>query len=213
MSAPAMRPHLRLLACTLALAAWAAPVGAALPLRHLGQLAEQEQMATGLLDLSDQEAANLENLIAYEISSAQAGGVTGFAGTFSSRRSDDELAATGLGRLGDDQRERLDQHIAGMIADNAASVFVYNPNLGMGGADGATAADNAAEIARPPLIVRNEVSVTVGGSSAGGYYGGSVTTTLIDAKGRWAASVSISGGKGAAPYYYGRGPYRYGPWR
>jgi|GEM_PF-2287347 len=187
------------------------PLTGAAALPHLDQLSASESLATGLVDLTDQERANLDNLIAYEVASARAGGVTGFAGTFSSRRSDGELDATGLNRLGDDQRERLDQHIAGMIADHAAGPFVYSPALsGHGAADGTDTSD-AAEIKAPGLILRHEVSVTVGGGDGGSYYGGSVTTTMIDPKGRWAASVSVGASKGATPYY-GRGPGRYSPW-
>src|SRR5690606_9249464 len=102
------------------------------------RMAEEEKLATGVHEMTDQEQANLDNLVAYEVASARAGGVTGFAGTFSSRRTDAELDATGLDRLSDEQRTRLDEHIAGHIADTPSVPYLTRADRGRsaGTADG-----------------------------------------------------------------------------
>ncbi|GAB5559422.1 MAG: hypothetical protein SynsKO_10690 [Synoicihabitans sp.] len=172
----------------------------------ISRLAEIETLTTGVHELSQQEQANLENLIAYEVNSARAGGVNGFAKTFSERRSDAELEATGIQRMSDEQRERLDQHIAGFIADQPVS-YVYQGN-GSGGSNGR--ADTRPFKGKGPLLnVRNSVTLEVGTGSGGTYYGGSVTTVISDPKGRFNAVISYGTMRGDLPYYdYRRGPYR-----
>ena len=172
------------------------------PRGPLSQLAESEELATGVHELSNQERANLNNLINYEISSARAGNVNGFAGTFSSRRSAAELDATGIERLAPDQRERLDQHIAGFIADTPTVPYLTRAERGRyRGAATRTPADEDM-VSRPPLLnVHGSVSVTVGGSSAGSFYGGSMTTIISDPKGRFSAAISVGTMRGALPYY------------
>ncbi len=173
----------------------------------ISRLAEIESLTTGVHELSKQEQANLENLIAYEVSSARAGGVNGFAKTFSERRSDSELEATGIKRMSGEQRERLDQHIAGFIADQPVS-YVYQ---GEGRGRSTTRADTRPFTGKGPLLnVRNSVTLEVGTGNGGTYYGGSVTTVISDPKGRFNAIISYGTSRGNLPYYdsYGRGPYR-----
>ncbi len=168
----------------------------------LGQLAESEQLATGIHELSDQQRTNLDNLIRYEIAAARAGNVNGFAGTFSGRRSEAELDATGIARMSDEQRERLDEHIAGFIADTPNIPYLTRAERGR--YRGSSSADLREEdtIGRGPLLdVHGSVSVTVGGSSEGTFYGGSMTTIISDPKGRFNAIISIGTMRGAMPYY------------
>ncbi len=164
----------------------------------LARLPETEQFATGIHELSSQERANLENLIAYEVASARAGNVTGFAGTFSSRRSEAELDATGLDRMSDEQRERLDQHIAGYLADTPAIPYVYHRDRNRARAAGdESVTDNRG----PRLEIHGEVSVTVGSAGGDSFYGGSMTTVISDPKGRFSAAVTYSTLRGGSPYY------------
>ena len=173
----------------------------------LSRLVAIESLATGVHELSKQEQANLENLIAYEVNSARAGGVNGFAGGFSERRSDEEREATGISRMSDDQRVRLDQHIAGFLADQPVS-YVY---IGNGrGSRTARRGDGESFRGKGPLLrVNGSVSVTVGTSSAGSFYGGRATTVISDPKGRFNAVISYGTMKGNLPY--SDYPYRRGP--
>jgi hypothetical protein len=176
----------------------------------LARMAEEERLATGVHELSEQEGANLENLVAYEVASARAGGVTGFAGTFSSRRSEDQLVATGIDRLSDAQRERLDQHIAGFLADTPAVPYITRSERGRsrGAATDADMMDNDG----PKLDVHGSVTLTVGSSSEGSFYGGSATAIISDPKGRFHAIITYGTMKGDIPYYDDRYYYdRRGP--
>ncbi|MCF3649852.1 hypothetical protein [Synoicihabitans lomoniglobus] len=166
----------------------------------LDRMATDERLATGVHELSEQEGANLENLVAYEVASARAGGVSGFAGTFSSRRSAEELKATGVDRLSDDQRERLDQHIAGFLADTPAVPYITRSERGRN-RGAATDADMMGENDGPKLDVHGSVTLTVGASSEGSFYGGSATAIISDPKGRFHAIISYGTMKGDLPYY------------
>ncbi len=164
----------------------------------LARLSTDEELATGVHELSEQERANLENLIAYEVASARAGNVSGFAGSFSSRRSDAELDATGIDRLSDDQRDRLDQHIAGYLADTPTVPYISRRDR----IARTTAGDPDAVEGRGPLLeVHGSVTLEVGSVGGDSYYGGNVTTVISDPKGRFSAVISYGTSRGAVPYY------------
>lgn len=177
----------------------------------ISRLASIETLATGVHELSKQEQANLENLIAYEVNAARAGGVNGFAGGFSERRTAAELEATGLARLGDDQRVRLDEHIAGFIADQPMPFVYRGERLGPGSSN--RGGDGREFTGQGPLLqVNGSVTLEVGTSRAGTYYGGSATTIISDPKGRFSAAVTVGTMRGDLPIYdyddRRRGPYR-----
>lgn len=188
-----------------------APAPPALEGYFISRLASIETLTTGVHELTKQEQANLENLIAYEVNAARAGGVNGFAGGFSERRTESELVATGLDRLGDDQRIRLDEHIAGFIADQPL-LFVYRGDRS--GPRAPDQGDREGEFTGqgPRLLVNGSVTLEVGTSRAGTYYGGSATTIIRDPKGRFSAAVTIGTMRGDVPVYdyydTRRGPYR-----
>jgi hypothetical protein len=168
----------------------------------ISRIADSERLATGVHELTGQERANLDNLINYEISSARAGNVNGFAGSFSSRRSTAELDATGIERLSVEQRERLDDHIAGFIADTPTVPYLTRAERGRYRGSATRTLEEGDMISRPPLLnVNGSVSVTVGGSSAGTFYGGSMTTIISDPKGRFSAAITVGSMRGALPYY------------
>ena len=166
-------------------------------------------------ELSEQERANLDNLVAYEVASARAGNVNGFAGTFSSRRTESELEATGIERLSEEQRTRLDEHIAGYLADTPSVPYITRSERGRSGSAARTEADDAFNGKGPKLEVHGSVTLEVGSGGGGSYYGGSVTTVISDPKGRFNAIISYGTTRGDLPYYDydpryydARGPYR-----
>jgi hypothetical protein len=160
----------------------------------LGRLAESEVMATGVHELTPLQQANLENLIAYEVHSARAGGVNGFARTFSERRSEAEREATGIDHLSPAQRERLDQHIAGFIADQAVVPYVYRRS-GRGEGPVTNHAEGDFSGQGPLLEVHGAVTVEAGTCSVGTYYGASATTVISDPKGRFQAVITYGTGR------------------
>lgn len=178
----------------------------------ISRLANIETLATGVHELSRQEQANLENLIAYEVNAARAGGVNGFAGSFSGRRTEAELEATGLHRLGDEQRVRLDEHIAGFIADQPMPFVYRGERMGPGVASRGGRDTGEFKGQGPLLRVNGSVTLEVGTSRAGTYYGGSATTIISDPKGRFSAAVTVGSMRGDVPVYdyydRRRGPYR-----
>lgn len=166
----------------------------------LQRMTEEEQLATGVHELTEQEQANLENLVAYEVASARAGNVTGFAGSFSSRRSEDQLKATGIDRLSEDQVERLDQHVAGYLADTPRVPYISRHER-VTGPGARSEGDEVVQGQGPLLRVNGEISVTVGSSRAGSYYGGSATTVISNRSGSFRAAVRVDTMKGDLPYY------------
>jgi len=166
----------------------------------LSRLATGETLATGVHELSRLEQANLENLIAYEVHSAQAGGVSGFAKTFSERRTEAELEATGIHRLSDEQRQRLDQHIAGFIAEQPVS-YVFRGHRADSPRNASRSTPQAFSRKGPLLHVNGSVTMEVGSSSAGTYYGGSATAVITDPKGRFQAVISYGTRRGDLPVY------------
>lgn len=83
-------------------------------------LSTQEQLDAGLGKLSAEQQVALNNLVAREVGLARENGLTGFAGTFLSRRTDEEKARAGLDRLTDAERKRLDDLVANALAARVA---------------------------------------------------------------------------------------------
>lgn len=201
---PAGRHFSLILALLLpwAAAAETGPPPATTPLLDLMPAAAQA--AAGLEALTLTERQSLEAFLGYEIAAARAGNVSGFARTFSTRRTADELAATGLDRLTEEQRTAFDTHVAGRLAERPLVPFVTRRQRG---AD-ATPIDH---LGTPPWRVHGSVTATVGTSSAGTFYGGSLTTAVTDPTGRFTAQVTYGTLRGALPYYdsYPYRPYPY----
>jgi hypothetical protein len=171
---------------------------------HLDTLPIEAQVAAGLPELTLTERQSLEAFLAYEIAAARAGNVSGFARTFSTRRTPEELAATGLDRRTADQRAAFDTQVAARLAERPAIPFVTRRQRG---AD-ATPIDH---VGTPPWRVHGSVTATVGTSSAGTFYGGSLTTAVTDPTGRFTAQITYGTLRGALPYLepYSVRPYPY----
>lgn len=82
----------------------------------IATLSTEEQEAAGLTSLSAEQQILLNTLVAREVSLARQGGVTTFAGTFTSRRKPEESARAGLDQLNTLQRAALDRLVAQAIA-------------------------------------------------------------------------------------------------
>jgi hypothetical protein len=82
----------------------------------LATLSGQEQTDAGLTRLTAEQQLQLNALVGREVSLARQGGVTAFAGTFSSRRQPAERTAAGLDALTPKEIEKLNALVAAAIA-------------------------------------------------------------------------------------------------
>jgi hypothetical protein len=83
-------------------------------------LARQEQQDAGLTRLSAAQQVALNTFVAREVSLARENKVTGFAGTFLSRRTPEEIAQAGLDRLSAGDQACLNQYVATALAARVA---------------------------------------------------------------------------------------------
>lgn len=158
-----------------------APLGAAQG-GFTATLTAEQQRATGVASLTDDERAELNAIVASELALARQGDVAGFARSFSSRRSDEERAAAGLANLSAAELAELDRLIAALIA---AGPTLKNMPRRVTVSEGKQ---------RDRLEVHGEMSYTIGGGSGGrSFQGGSMTTTIFDRK--TGSSISLTYGR------------------
>ena len=79
-------------------------------------LTTEERGAVGLEKLSVEQQAALDALVVKEVRLAREGDVRGFAGTFTSRRSETERVAAGLGMLTTSEKYQLDRQVSRSLA-------------------------------------------------------------------------------------------------
>lgn len=79
-------------------------------------LSAEERAAVGLEKLSAEQQAALDALVAKEVKLARQGDVRGFAGTFTSRRSETERVAAGLAALTTSEKYQLDRVVSRALA-------------------------------------------------------------------------------------------------
>jgi hypothetical protein len=82
----------------------------------LAKLTPEERAATGLGKLSAEQLAVLTAQVEKEVKLARQGDVTGFAGTFISRRTEAERTAAGLGILSTSEKYQLDRLVSRALA-------------------------------------------------------------------------------------------------
>jgi len=168
--------------------------------------------ADGLNKLTPDQLKAVNDAVAHDISLAQQGGTVAFANSFSARRTDAQRNELGLNQLSFEQLNHLNDDVAHAIAYrpqlSVAPIPVSNSNL-----------VNAGAIAsfKRPWETHGELSLTVGGSKRGSFYGGSAAVSTTDPSGKFTLSVAVSEYKGKGlpycydgPYALGYGPYSYG---
>lgn len=166
-----------LLAALLALAATARAQDGG----FISTLSSAEQTAAGLTTLSAEQQLALNALVAREVSLARQGGVTTFAGTFTSRRKAEENARAGLDQLNVDQRAALDSLVASALAAKAVPL--------------PTARRLREEELKTQrrLVTHGEVSMVYGvGSRGRDFVGGSIYTEVYDPETGVSLGVGIS---------------------
>ncbi|HEY4299440.1 MAG TPA: hypothetical protein VGM73_01120 [Candidatus Didemnitutus sp.] len=125
--------------------------------------------AAGLTKLTADQVTFLNSVVGREVDLARAGGVTGFAGTFSSRRTAVERTRAGLDLLTDAERARLDLLVAQAIVAGPVVTALDGPRK------------NRVVALVDRLQIHGEVSLTFGSSGHGrNFYGTSFFTTITD---------------------------------
>ncbi len=166
--------------------------------------------ADGLNKLTPAQVDALNNAVAHDITLAEQGETVAFANSFSARRTEAQRATLGLNQLSFEQLNHLNDDVAHAIA--------YRPRLSVTPI-GEAPMVNAGAVAsfKRPWQTHGEVSLTVGGSKRGSFYGGTAEVDETDPSGNFTLSVAISQFRGKGlPYCYdglydgGYGPYRYG---
>jgi len=165
-------------------------------------LPDDAQAAAGLVGLSPAERTAIDELIAREVTFARQGHVTGFAGTFISRRTPEERKRAGLDRLSEAEQAKLNALVASALAAQGGRTTT-----------GGTRLKRADMATRDRLHVHGEISFTYGWSGGGTFRGGSVYTTITDLEtgislGLGYAQYSGNGWWWDGDYYY---PHYYSP--
>jgi len=166
--------------------------------------------ADGLNKLSADQLKSLNQAVAHDVQLAQQGQTVAFANSFSARRTEAQRTALGLNQLSFEQLNHLNDDVAHTIA--------YRPQLTVTPTGEAPMVDAGAVASfKRPWQTHGEVSLTIGGSKRGSFYGGTAEVDETDPSGNFTLSVAISQFKGkglplcyGGPYADGYGPYRYG---
>jgi hypothetical protein len=132
-------------------------------------LSGDEVAAAGLTKLTADQVTFLNTLVAHEVELARAGGIAGFAGTFTSRRTPEDRTRAGLDGLTDAERARLNLLVAQAIAAGPTFSTIEGPGK------------NRLTTLVDRLQIHGEVSLTFGSSGHGrNFYGTSFFTTITD---------------------------------
>ncbi len=144
-------------------------------------LAPADQDSLALTKLSGAEKSALDRLVARDVAAARQGGVTGFRGTFSSRRTAGERAQAGLEKLSAPELAQLDERVARAIATRPL-VTPLPRQADTTGIDVSTAL-------KPEIHGR--VTLGYGWGGGGSYRFGSVETSYYDPESRTTLSIGL----------------------
>jgi hypothetical protein len=207
-------PSLRLAVTSVILIAASATCLHAADTAFTSALPAWAKNADGLNKLTAEQLKALNDTVARDISLAQQGDTVAFANSFSARRTDAQRATLGLNQLSFEQINHLNDDVAHAIA--------YRPQLSVAPvpANPSHLVDAGAVASfKRPWETHGELSLTVGGSKRGTFYGGSAAIETTDPSGKFTLGVAVSQYRGKGlPYCYdgpyalgfGYGPYGYG---
>jgi hypothetical protein len=149
----------------MTLAVWAADDA-----RFTDSLPPPEQTALGLTKLSAAQRTALNTQIQRDVTLARQGNVTGFATTFTQRRTAAERAAAGLDLLGTNERQQLDALVARLIAQPATPVLTHFSRH-----------SDEVEVTTYRPAIHGKMTVFAGaGSHGSSFYGGAITGIYDD---------------------------------
>jgi hypothetical protein len=133
-------------------------------------LSSTEQPAMGLTKLSAAQRTVLNAQVLYDITLARQGEVSGFATTFTQRRTATERAADGLDLLSNNERQQLDAFVARAIAQPAGPVLTHLARH-----------RDEAEVTTYRPEIHGEMTLVAGaGSHGSSFYGGALTGIYDD---------------------------------
>lgn len=173
-----------------------------------GAVGFEDREACGLTKLDEAQQGRLGELIQRDLDAARQGGVTGFAKTFSQRRTKKESEESGLLLLSDAERARVDALVAdSMLRGGRSMTFVAGRSR--------SSADSV-ETEKRHGTVHGSMTFVVGTSGGGrNFYGAGADVSYTDPSEKLTATVGYSYLKGRGclypydPYYYGD-PYWFG---
>jgi len=164
-------------------------------------LSGEQQVATGIANLDDSQREALNDMVAAEVALARKGDTKGFSGTFSSRRTPEELSAAGLDRLSKEQLAEVDHLVEALIASGPVARH-FSRQL----------TKEEVSTTRKRLEVHGALSYTIGGGSGGrSFQGGSISTVILDRETGTTLAFSYGQYDGDLPEYFGGGYYYGGP--
>lgn len=199
-----MSRSFRFLLQYLFLAGLAAALPAQAQERFWNSVASEERDSCGVSKLAEAQQKRLGELIQRDLDAARQGDVTGFAKTFTQRRTARETEECGLGLLTEQERARLDALVANRMLSGGRSIVTT--------ASRTAASDDFVEVYKRKGTVHGSVSFMVGTSGGGrNFYGGAADVSYTDPSGKTTTTVGYSylKGKGLPCPYYDRA---YGPW-
>ncbi len=169
----------------------------------IDSLSPSDKVASGIVHLSSLQQAALNTFAVRDITLAREGAVTGFAGSFTDRRDDNQKKTAGLDTLTLKERGNLDALVATAIS---ARPMTYQATT----AAPAPAAPPAPSmvLTAPKLELHGDVSVFAGGGKGSSFYGTAFDVNVTDPSGKFSLAVGVSTvhSKGLPPCLF-YGPY------
>jgi hypothetical protein len=173
----------------------------------ISTLNAENKAASGIVRLTERQAAALDFQVQREIATAHQGDTVAFSTSFTHRRTPAQRTEAGLDRLMTPELAQLDRLVATAVANRppSTSPLLTTP---------ATTSTSADAVETIPLKaeVHGEVSLSyIWGSGGAHGYASSIVTTVTDPSGKGSLTVGLSqfNGKGFrhSPYYYYPGEY------
>ena len=146
-----------------------------------------DRASSGISHLTAGQQAALARYANRDITLAREGDVTGFSGSFSERRSDQERKEAGIDTLTRKERDNLDALVATAIADHPL-------RFQAAAAPAAPATPSPSIILTPPKMeVHGDLTLMAGAGSGGrSFYGTAMDVAMTDPSGKFTLAVGYS---------------------
>jgi hypothetical protein len=172
-----------------------------------------DRVSSGISHLSPAQQAALAKCANRDITLAREGDVTGFSGSFTERRTDEERHAAGIDTLTRPERDILDALVANAISYHP---MTYQAQVAAPPPPKASPPPSLV-LTQPKMQIHGDLSLTVGAGSGGGsFFGTAMDVSMTDPSGKFTLAVgySVVRSKGLPPWYFDPyGPYApYGPY-
>jgi hypothetical protein len=153
----------------------------------LSTVSPADKVASGISHLTAGQQAALDRFANRDITLAREGDVTGFSGSFSERRTDQERKEAGIDTLARRELDNLDALVATAIADHPIRFQATAPTA-------AHATPPPSIVLTPPkLEVHGDLTLMAGAGSGGrSFYGTAMDVVMTDPSGKFTLAVGYS---------------------